>query len=410
MAEELSDRVEAGKANEPPHQRGADDTAPPPLLAIRVRGAAPRGLNKPAIIAVAAGALGVVLVLASSGLSTSKAKRPADAKPMMGDPARPEMAQSIIQKLPATYDQAPALRSSGLPASVPILGPPLPGDIAAFAPIAIAQNQTIHPSGGASSELGTPTTPGTSRAPDEAQTAQRSGLFFQLREAPRVSEANASLAAPTRSPLAAIGPAPAWPAIDAADRSLHPGSVISASLVTALNSEAPGPVIAQVTQPVYDSLTGHTLLIPQAAKLIGDYKSTARYGQSRIAILWSRLILPSGQEIKLDEVALDPAGAAGAPGQVDNHWSEVFGAAALGSLINVGVATTEDRPSLGVSLGGVGFASNEDPTDAAIREGVQRSASQVSSRVVDRSLAVPPTIRAQAGTRITVIVTRRLAL
>ena len=185
---------------------------------------------------------------------------------------------------------------------------------------------------------------------------------------------------------------------------LFPGAVIPASLVTEVNSESPGPVIAQVTQSIYDSATGQTLLIPQGARLIGDYRSSTRYGESRVAIIWSRLIMLDGREIELAEAALDPSGAAGVSGEVDNHWSDVFGAAALGTLINVGVATTEDP----VAYGGSGIVVR-DPVDDAVSDGVQRVASNVSNRVVDRGLAIPPTIRVPAGAKLTVIVTRRSA-
>jgi type IV secretory pathway VirB10-like protein len=171
-----------------------------------------------------------------------------------------------------------------------------------------------------------------------------------------------------------------------------------------VNSEAPGPVIAQVTQTIYDSATGRIALIPQGARLIGEYKASARFGQSRVVILWSRLIMPNGDEIGLDEAAVDPSGAAGVSGKVDNHWPEVFGAAALGTLISIGLATTED-PQL--TYGGVGI---RNPVQDALNEGVQRSAGIVTNRVVDRSLGVPPTIRIEAGKRISVIVTRRLNL
>jgi type IV secretion system protein VirB10 len=192
----------------------------------------------------------------------------------------------------------------------------------------------------------------------------------------------------------------------AADRVLFPGTVIPASLVTELNSESPGPVIAQVTQTIYDSATGRMALIPQGARLIGEYKSSPHYGQSRVAIVWSRLILPNGDESGLDEAAVDPSGTAGVSGKVDNHWGDVFGAAALGTLISIGVATTEE-PQL--TYGGIG-AVTRDPVDAALAAGVQQSASSVTSRIVDRGLAVPPTIRVEAGKRIAVIVTRRTAL
>jgi type IV secretion system protein VirB10 len=114
--------------------------------------------------------------------------------------------------------------------------------------------------------------------------------------------------------------------------------------------------------------------------------------------------MPDGKEINLDLPSLDPAGSAGIPGKVDNHWGEVFGAAALGTLINIGVAATEQQPSLGV--GGIGVITNEDPSEAAVRQGVERTASAVTNRVVDRSLAIPPTIRVSAGTRISVFVVK----
>ena len=136
---------------------------------------------------------------------------------------------------------------------------------------------------------------------------------------------------------------------------------------------------------------------------MGEYRSSSRYGQSRIAIVWSRLIMPNGDEVALDEVAADPSGAAGVRGEVDNHWGDVFGAATLGTLINIGVATTEE-PQL--TYGGIG-AISRDPVDAAIADGVQRSANGVTNRVVDRGLAIPPTIRVVAGARIAAIVAKR---
>lgn len=118
--------------------------------------------------------------------------------------------------------------------------------------------------------------------------------------------------------------------------------------------------------------------------------------------------MPNGDEIRLDEVAVDPSGAAGVQGDVDNHWGDVFGAAALGTLINIGVATTEEHPS--ITFGGVGVTSNFDPVQDAVRDGVQRTGSIVTNRVVDRGLAIPPTVRVPAGTRISVVTTRHQRL
>lgn len=173
---------------------------------------------------------------------------------------------------------------------------------------------------------------------------------------------------------------------DQREHALFTGAIIPASLVTELNSESPGPVIAQVTHAIYDSATGRNLLIPQGARLIGDYKSSTRYGQSRVAITWSRLVMPDGEERALDEIAVSSNGAAGVGGDIDNHWGDVFGAATLGTLINVGVATTNDPQ---ITFSGIGAVAR-DPVEQAIRDGIQRSASGVTNRVVDRGLSIPP--------------------
>lgn len=404
MADGLPPKPPADDAT--PHQN-----PPPPLSAIRVKGPGAKGLNKPAILIAAGGSIGLVLILASGGLTGDHAKKSSETRPMMSDPARPEMAQTAIRRLPTNYEEAAQIEASRLPAQTPILGPPMAGDIAAFAPTEPAY-QPPETSWNSTPDAYGAAPPPPDPAEAEAMQADRSAIGFQLTQQLGAQPvAPAPLARQHQGPLTALqqDPRDQQPAPAARDgnRALHPGAVIPASLVTALNSEAPGPVIAQVTQSIYDSATGRTLLIPQGARLIGDYKSSSRYGQSRVAILWSRLIMPNGDEIALDESAVDPSGAAGVKGDVDNHWGEVFGAAALGTLINIGVATTEERPSL--SFSGVGAVSNYDPVDDALRDGVQRSASVVTNRVVDRSLAISPTIRLDAGTRISVIVTRAVA-
>jgi type IV secretory pathway VirB10-like protein len=385
----------------PPPRQSSTAPPPPPLTDVRVRGPAGRGLNKPAILLTAGGAVAIVLLLASNGLTSNSAKRPADAKPIMSDPARPEMAQTAVRGLPDTYPEAAAREAARLPAQPPVLGPPLPGDVAAFAPDqpdrydAIAYDRyepTYEPD-----EEPDP-------AIEEARQAERSALFFALRQQPKQDrKAPQPVQAQQDQLTSLMRPDTVTPATSSpGDAVLFPGTVISASLVTGIISESPGPVIAQVSQTVYDSATGRVPVIPQGARLIGDYKSSTRYGQSRVAILWSHLIMPDGEQIALNEMASDPSGAAGVSGKVDNHWPDVFGAAALGTLINVGVAATED-PIL--SYDGVG-ATSRDPVDDAVAEGAQRSASIVSNRVVDRSLALPPTIRIEAGQRISIMVRR----
>ncbi|WP_422865669.1 TrbI/VirB10 family protein, partial [Endosaccharibacter trunci] len=72
------------------------------------------------------------------------------------------------------------------------------------------------------------------------------------------------------------------------------GTVIPAALITGIRSDLPGQITAQVTEAVYDSPTGQFLLIPQGAKLIGQYDSSVAFGQSRILLVWTRIIMPDG--------------------------------------------------------------------------------------------------------------------
>lgn len=420
MADDLSG---AGVAPESPPEKplvGPHEPEPPPPLAIRVKPRGSRGLNKPAIVALVGGSAALVLILSVTGLGSRPSGKADERRPSMSDPARPEMAQGRVRELPQSYDEAAAFaRQSGMTDPVPELGAPMAGDIAAFAPEenftgydpAAYGMRTREPASvsGASYTGGAPAS-----GPSEGDLATRSGLFFQMRErGPQIGvgaggevqsivqtgESAEDRAAMT-SPHRLMAPVSRF--------SLHPGAIIPASLVTAINSEAPGPVIAQVTQGVYDSATGDRLLIPQGARLIGSYRSATRYGQQRIAITWSRLVMPDGRQIVLDELAVDGAGSSGVTGDVDNYWGDVFAAAALGTLINVAAAATEDRRSVGLTFGGVGVVVG--PAEEAAREGVQRAASAVSGRVVERGLSIPPTIRVSEGARVSALVSREIVL
>jgi type IV secretion system protein VirB10 len=96
-------------------------------------------------------------------------------------------------------------------------------------------------------------------------------------------------------------------------------------------------ITTQVTENVYDSPTGHFLLIPQGARLIGIYDSQVAFGQSRVLLVWTRLIMPNGRSIILERQAgADTAGYAGLEDDVDNHWGALLKAAALSTLLGVG--------------------------------------------------------------------------
>ncbi|TPK95319.1 MULTISPECIES: TrbI/VirB10 family protein [unclassified Mesorhizobium] len=175
------------------------------------------------------------------------------------------------------------------------------------------------------------------------------------------------------------------------------GTVIPASLITGIRSDLPGMITAQVTENVYDSPTGAYLLIPQGAKLIGQYDSQVAFGQSRVLLVWNRLIMPGGTSIVLErQQGADAQGFSGLEDSVDHHWGQLFRAAALSTLLGVGTS--------------LGSSNNESDIARAIRQGSQDSLSSLGQQVVRSQLDVQPTLTVRPGFPIRVIVNRDLVL
>ena len=175
------------------------------------------------------------------------------------------------------------------------------------------------------------------------------------------------------------------------------GTVIAASLLTGISSDLPGQIIAQVTENVYDTVTGRYLLIPQGTRLIGAYDSLVAFGQERALVVWQRLILPDGSSIVLDNLpATDPAGYAGLEDEVDFHTWSLMKGIALATLLGVG---TE-----------LAFDDQESDLVRALRESVQDNTSQAGQRIVQRYLNLQPAITVRPGWPLRVIVNKDLIL
>lgn len=175
------------------------------------------------------------------------------------------------------------------------------------------------------------------------------------------------------------------------------GSIIPAALITGIRSDLPGQITAQVTENVYDSPTGSFLLIPQGARLIGQYDSKVAFGQSRVLLVWNRLIMPEGTSIVLErQQGADAEGFSGLEDEVDHHWGQLFRAAALSTLLGVGSS--------------LGSSGNESDIAKAIRESAQNSTSNVGQQIVGRQLDVQPTLTVRPGFPVRVIVNRDLVL
>lgn len=290
---------------------------------------------------------------------------------------------------------------TGLPRPVPKLGPPLPGDFgkpilnagapAPGMPTPEAQQLAQEQEAALKSRLfattavqnHAPATRPVSRQASPAPENASAGLTSQDH---KLAFLNGNVDRRTTSPDR-IQP-PASPYV------LQAGSVIPASLITGLRSDLPGEVTAQVTEDVYDSLTGKILLIPQGARLLGQYDAQVAFGQTRALLVWTRLIMPNGTSIVLDRLpATDAQGYAGLEDQVDNHWGMVFKAAILSTILSVG-------SEAGIS------ANNNGSLAVAIQQGMSQSVNEAGERVVSRSLNIQPTITIRPGFPVRVLVTR----
>jgi type IV secretion system protein VirB10 len=174
------------------------------------------------------------------------------------------------------------------------------------------------------------------------------------------------------------------------------GTVLPAVLITAINSDLPGPVVAQVREHVYDTVTGDHLLVPQGSRLIAQYDSMVAWGQERVLLCWNRLILPNGDSLDLQCMpAADLQGAAGLTDEVDEHWWRILKGAAVATLLAAGTAyvagdTTAYNPSVG--------------------QVTARSASgeigQIGAHITHSNLSIQPTITVRPGFSVNVIVTK----
>lgn len=177
---------------------------------------------------------------------------------------------------------------------------------------------------------------------------------------------------------------------------LAAGSVITASLITGINSDVPGMVVAQVTQNTYDSATGRVLLVPQGARLIGNYDSVVAYGQQRALVVWQRLMLPDGTSLRIDNMpATDPSGQAGLQDKVNYHTGRLIKGIAIATLLGVGTELS---------------ISGESDLVRALRESAQTNTARAGDQITQRNLDVQPTITIRPGATIRLLVRQDLVL
>ena len=314
----------------------------------------------------------IALLLGSATLFAMSTSRQRAQNPVQSEPV-PAPAADLMAPAPAMIQPAPAaepapLASAPAPAPMPMPAPPppmaAPGTAAATerlrAPAVVFDN-----GGGAGAPAMAP-----AAAPPAAMARSREGLSPEELFAERVS-GKADTATPDR--------------MTSPSTTVAQGTLMTAVLETAINSDLPGFVRAVISQDV-KSFDGRRVLIPRGSHLIGEYKSGLAVGQSRAYVLWTRLLRPDGVSIALASPATDTSGQNGLGGKVDSHFIKRFGAAILLSVIG----------AAGQAVGG--------GTGTVILSGPQ----QAVSAGAQRDISIPPTVRVGLGQPIRVFTARDL--
>jgi len=389
--EALAPAIESGFGASPGPDASVTAKAPPPGLSMRAPRPPATRLRKSVVQTLVIG--GVVLVsgsLAWAFVVQPELRDNARLRAVEGreDQARGSVRPSeAVTDQPATYDRLPEPRTGPEPEAaepgVPQPPPAPPRYSAGYAP-----SRHAPPSG-----------------PSPREQAARSGLFFEGQPAgngPTPRPVAAPVSASSRAEASDVGATYNGHTLTAplSPYELKAGAIIPAVLLTGVDTARAGPIVATVSQNVYDTVSGRHLVLPQGTRLIGRHEGESAYGDRRAFLTWDRLILPNGKSLVMTgEPGVDAQGAVGVRGQVDRRlFPLLVGTLFAGAITTLGqIARDGDGDGSGGLLGDAG--------DAAAIEG-----SQVGGRLVDRELEVRPSIRLRAGAPVRVMITRDLIL
>jgi type IV secretion system protein TrbI len=393
--------------------RPGSDNEPDRSASMRLRAERPRVTRLSRKVLAAAAAIGSAAIFGATFWALQNNRSHTTQPSELYTTAHHNVADGL-EGLPRDY--------AGVPRQVPPLGPPLPGDLGR--PILNAQTT---PSAGV-----TAVDADQQRLDQEVEAARLSRLFAStgIREVASSIAQAASVGASTIVPNQTSQPvqpaaadtfaqngqdrklafvnasvdtrttSPDRVAAPASTYVVQAGNIISAALITGIRSDLPGQITAQVTENVFDSPTGRFLLVPQGTRLIGTYDSQVAFGQSRVLLVWTRLIMPNGRSIVLErQPGADTAGYAGLEDEVDNHWGTLFKAALLSTLLGVGS-----------ELGSTTGTGGNGDVITALRRGSSDSLNQTGQKVVQQNLNIQPTLTVRPGFPVRVIVNRDLVL
>lgn len=192
-------------------------------------------------------------------------------------------------------------------------------------------------------------------------------------------------------------------------RTVVQGTIVSAVLETAIDTQLPGNLRAQVMEPVF-AFDGSRVLMPQGTILIGTFNNDVDLAQKRVLIAWNRAITPDGKSVTLGSSGTDRLGRAGTEGNVDNRYLTKFGTAALISAITIAPSMISQNVSGGGQSGRGGTTVNVGSSGGGqnIAGSLGGSLSDQSSGVLQKYLDLPPVIRVPQGEEIRIFVNRDL--
>ena len=191
--------------------------------------------------------------------------------------------------------------------------------------------------------------------------------------------------------------------IERIDALVPEGTLIPGILETAIVSDLPGQVRAIVSQDVY-SFDGRRILIPTGTRLIGEYQSEITRGQTRIFVVWTRMLRDDGVTVRLNSIGADSLGRAGLTGRVDKKFRERFGAAILLSIVGAGASYLTGYGSEAAA----GDSDDARNAEELARETLAQTFSDMANQALGDSLRIPPTISVSQGERIFVFVRQDL--
>lgn len=193
-------------------------------------------------------------------------------------------------------------------------------------------------------------------------------------------------------------------------RTIAQGRIIQATMESALNTDLPAPIRAIVSRDTYGE-AGNVPLIPKGSRLIGTYNTTLTAGQTRVFVVWTRVIRPDGVDIMLNSPLTDAIGMAGVSGQLDSKFQEIFARSLVSSVMNIGLAIGADKINGGGSTttttSTTGTQTSGDTVTTATSNALNRLGSTTDS-FIQRFINVPPTILVDQGTPVNVFVNKDL--